>query len=787
MRYNIDFEIAAALFLSIFIILVKSQYATHSKSNDVYIHLLATVLGADVFDMITAITISYPYTVPVWVNYVLNMVFFLIVLSCVSSLPRYIRVLADENFKFGIVDLIPQIVAVAYALLIVSTPFTKLVIYFDENRYYSNGPLYYLVFAIPTFYLFYAIGITIVLHKQFEAKKIMSALAFMLLTALGEGVQLLFFPNVLVSYFAATVGGVIMLFAFETPDYHKLIRTTKELEENKELLDATIQKEQELSKILRQSTKTASWALYFDGNANMKEASWSDDFFRMLGYNPNEMGEEKLSLWQDSLHKEDRDRMLKTFADGMTFGEGFDTEYRLIDVNGNVKWCRGIGEVKFASDGKIENYHGLIQDITEAKINEQLNEEKLKALKELEESEKALKIALENAEVASKAKSRFLSNMSHDIRTPMNAIIGFTDIAKENINDIEQVSESIDRIQSSSKHLLSLINEVLDMSRIESGKTTIEAKPDSLIEMMSDLEGMVASDALSHGLSYITDYSGLMHENVVCDRLHINQILINLVGNAVKFTKEGGSIYVSLSENETDNVNIKNYVFTVRDTGIGMSPEFIDKIFEPFERERTSTISKIQGTGLGMSITKTLIDMMNGSIEVHSEVGVGSEFIITLPLELYENSLDEKIDRIESTKDISISLEDMIDALNGVKILLVDDNSTNRLVANKQLSKRGFTVTEAQDGFSAIEKIESDEEFDIVLLDIQMPGINGYETADRIRALEDANKSSIPIIAMTADAFEEDKRMSIVHQMNGHVAKPFKIDELIKTIYSLLK
>lgn len=390
-----------------------------------------------------------------------------------------------------------------------------------------------------------------------------------------------------------------------------------------------------------------------------------------------------------------------------------------------------------------------------------------------------LEVALAEAQHANRSKTIFLNNMSHDIRTPMNAIIGFTLLAVKSIDEKEQVMDYLQKISTSSTHLLSLINDVLDMSRIESGKMKLDEECLRIPSIVKDLKTIVLNDAQVRQLDFQVEMNGIEHETVYGDKLRLNQILLNLVSNAMKFTKAGGSVTVIISEKECAKEGKASYEFRVKDTGIGMSKEFSKHVFEPFERERTSTVSGIQGTGLGMSITKKIVDMMQGSITVDSEEGVGTEFTVKITFRICEAS-----EAFESDAQEQISID-----FEGKKLLLVEDNELNQEIAIAILEDVGFIIDVASDGVEAVEKVEKAEpgQYDIILMDIQMPIMDGYHATEKIRQMEDSEKSSLPIIAMTANAFEEDKKKALECGMNGHVAKPIKIELLLETLAKIMK
>jgi len=391
--------------------------------------------------------------------------------------------------------------------------------------------------------------------------------------------------------------------------------------------------------------------------------------------------------------------------------------------------------------------------------------------------QKQLQDALERAEAANRAKSVFLSNMSHDIRTPMNAIIGFTTIAAAHMDDPDRVQDCLGKISASSTHLLNLINAILDMSKIESGKVQLQERPCNLKKLFQNSLDIIQSQAAGKRLELSADVSGIRHEYVYADLTRLKQVLINVMGNSVKFTPAGGAVYVRLEEIASSQPEYGRYVFTVRDTGIGMSPEFLPHIFETFSRERTSTISKTEGTGLGLAIVKNLVEMMGGEISVESRQGVGTAFSISVPLRLQTRSAQEERPKEQRT----------IDA-RGRRLLLAEDNELNREIAEEILSAAGFLLNQAPDGAAALTMLQEQpaDYYDAVLMDVQMPVMDGYQTARAIRRLPDPAKAGIPIIAMTANAFEEDRRKALECGMNAHIAKPIDVEKLLQTLEEIL-
>jgi len=411
------------------------------------------------------------------------------------------------------------------------------------------------------------------------------------------------------------------------------------------------------------------------------------------------------------------------------------------------------------------------------------------------EQNSLLEAALSQAKKASKAKSEFLSNMSHDIRTPMNAIVGFTNLAITHIDQKEQVAEYLKKIMTSGNHLLNLINDVLDMSHIESGKIHLEEKPCSLPDILNGLRTILQADINAKQLTLQMDIINVVDEYIYCDQLRLNQVLLNLLSNAVKYTNAGGTVSMLVTETSGAPAGHANYEFRIKDNGIGMSQEFVEHIFEPFEREQNTTISKIQGTGLGMTITKNIVDMMGGSIEVKSQQDIGTEFKVTFSFRLSSESELPEIPELKNCLQSAAQPDDLNKESAGDtakhrtgRILLVEDVELNQEIAAAILGNAGFTTEVAGNGRDAVDMVRQSEPgyYQVVLMDVQMPVMNGYEATREIRSLENRELASIPIIAMTANAFEEDRQEALQCGMNGHIAKPIDIRKLFETLDSVL-
>ena len=593
--------------------------------------------------------------------------------------------------------------------------------------------------------------------------------------------------------------------------------------------------------------------------------------------------------------KDDPDRD-KNFLEGLSRGEQreWDAAY-LHQETREPRWFHLV-----AMGSEVEGKTKYILVMSDRTADKQMNQ--------------ALSDAVAAAETANRAKSTFLSNMSHDIRTPMNAIIGFTTLAISNLDDKERVKDYLTKTLASSNHLLSLINDVLDMSRIESGKIHLEEVEVNLSDVLHDLKTIVSGQIHAKQLELYMDAMDVTDEDVSCDKTRLNQILLNLLSNAIKFTPAGGTVSVRVRQLAGQARGCGQYEFRIKDNGIGMSPEFAKRIFEPFERERTSTVSRIQGTGLGMAITKNIVDMMGGTIEVQTAQGKGSEFIVRLPLRVQaEHRPVEKITELEGLKALvvdddfntcdsvtkmlvkvgmraewtlsgkeavlrarqSIEMSDVYHAyiidwrlpdMNGIEvtrqirslhddtpiiiltaydwsdieveakaagvtafcskpmflsdlretlmsalgqkqtdaaqellpqkdadfkgkhILLVEDNELNREIAQEILREYGFRVDTAENGAVAVEKVSTAApgSYDLVLMDVQMPVMDGYTATRQIRALENPALAGVPILAMTANAFDEDRRRAMESGMNGFLSKPIVIGDLVQELHKIL-
>ena len=401
-----------------------------------------------------------------------------------------------------------------------------------------------------------------------------------------------------------------------------------------------------------------------------------------------------------------------------------------------------------------------------------------KAANDTQELNAKLQVAVENAESANRAKSTFLFNMSHDIRTPMNAIIGYADLASRHLDDPAKLEKYMENIQVCGQNLLVLLNNVLDLARIENDKTEMEYSVSDVDKDFRNCVAMFRNQADSKGQT-LTVTTQLLHPYVYVDIPHLTEVCTNLVSNAVKYTGAGGTICCDITQKPGEKESWCNMVITVADNGIGMSQEFQKHIFEPFERERTSTVSKVEGSGIGMGIVKKLVGLMGGTVAVESKIGVGSTFTVTIPCRIASE------DETQAKRETNPSDQK---CLCGTRILLTEDNDLNAEIATELLQEEGCTVDRAKDGVECVDMLEKavNGTYQLILMDIQMPVMNGYDAAKKIRRMEDPQKANIPIIAMTANAFTEDRQVALDAGMNDHIAKPINMNILVPTIQKYL-
>ena len=511
------------------------------------------------------------------------------------------------------------------------------------------------------------------------------------------------------------------------------------------------------------SLDAARWEMIFDKNGNMTSCIWSDLFRKMLGYQGKEDFPDELSSWSDLLHPSDKERVLKAYWAAVNDHTGktkYSVKYRLLMKTGGYRWFAADGSLTRYENGMPKHYYGLFRDINEEVLVEQ----------RLEEAKKS-------AEAANAAKTTFLFNMSHDIRTPINGIMGMLDIADKTADDVEKQADCRRKIREASGILLDLINEVLDMSKLESGEVQIEHVPFDLIRVSTEVYYAVKKQAEDRDIEIVQEDCSVEAARLIGSPLHLKRLMLNIVGNAVKYNKDHGKIFITCRESAIDENRI-NLEFKCRDTGMGMSPEFMEHIFEPFTQENADARTKYGGTGLGMSITKSLVDKMGGRITVESVKGEGSTFDVILPFEI-DRSVPKAAETERNPEQKSIK---------GTKILLVEDNELNMEIARFLLEEEGALVKEAWNGREAVDDFmnAADGEIDAILMDVMMPVMDGYEATRQIRESGKTEAQSIPIIAMTANAFAEDKAAALNAGMNEHIAKPLDAKKVVGTVAELV-
>lgn len=509
----------------------------------------------------------------------------------------------------------------------------------------------------------------------------------------------------------------------------------------------------------------------FDGTV-CKRRQASDAYFHMIKER-KETAESKQDLLA-YIHKEERDQVRQSLFLCMEHEKEEGAcparvlNYRRICPDGRELWI-SMELYLLSRESNTAVFCSILHDISEAVQ---------KSYEAESRSRERLEHALVQAKNESMAKMTLLSNMSHDIRTPINAVMGFSAIAAKHIDEKERVLDCLGKITVSGNHLLGLIDDILDMSRMENGKLTLDEKSYPFSELLDELFNIVQPQIAAKGLNFQKEITAqLLQEEVLCDKLRFQQIFLNLFSNAIKFTEPGGTILFSVRQWKKTKGERLFCEFRVKDNGIGMSREFQSHIFEAFERERTE--NGIQGTGLGMAITKNLVDKMGGSIAVESEPGKGTEFLVKLDLRLQKG---------QKEKTCIPEKQVVPERFAGKRVLLVEDNELNREIARELLADAGFLVEEAENGRAAVENIQNAKigYYDLVLMDVQMPVMNGYEATGVIRGMKNKEKARIPIVAMTANAFETDKHKAIQSGMDAYISKPICMEELLGIVQGLL-
>nr|MDE7479523.1 response regulator [Lachnospiraceae bacterium] len=484
-----------------------------------------------------------------------------------------------------------------------------------------------------------------------------------------------------------------------------------------------------------------------------------------------------IELILGNIHEEDTEKFLTELSDERFHRDGrAECEYRLRDNEGEYHYYRQYNaKVNMLSGSRMVI---LIRNIDEFKKHEiwkaeQLQKE-LEMTKLLAEKSKDLEKALQQAESANNAKSKFLSNMSHDLRTPMNAILGTAYLAKKHTSDEAEVDRCLNTILLSSQNMIALINDVLDMYKIESGVIEVHEKPEDLVKVIKEVEVLIRNQCEEKQQILAIDYSRIIHRHVNMDELRVRQIITNLLSNAVKYTQTFGRISMEVIEQVREEGIQCDITFIIRDNGIGMSEEFVERIFEPFEREKTDLADKIEGTGLGMAIVKNLVELMNGRIQIDSMVNVGTKVTVTFPFTICD---EEKTGEESNLKELQAKYP-------GKRILIVEDKHINMEIIKGFLEDTELIIEEAKNGKEAVDKIQNSEEwmYDLIFMDISMPVMRGDEATMEIRKMDREDCRTMPIIAMTANALDSDVQNSFKCGMSGHISKPIEPEEVYKCL-----
>lgn len=521
------------------------------------------------------------------------------------------------------------------------------------------------------------------------------------------------------------------------------------------------------------------WYMDFNMEGEMTSVFWSSTFRQMLGFQDTTDFPNELDSWSGRLHPEDAERTMEAYWDCVAGKKEYDVKYRLKKKNGVYDWFEAHGRTARYENGKPRLFIGTFINITD----------ELKVQQAMEEAYQA-------ANRANAAKTEFLASMSHDIRTPLNAVIGTTAIALANLHNPEKMQHCLTRIMDSSEHLLALVNEILDMNKIECGKFDLDMEEFNLADMIRGFISDFKPLALERQHRITVNMDGIIHEEVIGDSERLYRCLINFMGNAIKYTPDGGNICFSVSEKPAHRPAIGCYEFIFEDDGIGMSEEYIKTLFEPFSRADDKRAQKQQGTGLGMPITRNIIRMMNGDVKVESRLNEGSKFTATVFLKLQRES------EAAPEPEVAACAQDLEEAdfagkpldeyreqdFSGKRILVVEDNDINAEIATEILQMTGAVIDHVWNGQEAVDTLAAvpDGYYDLVFMDIQMPVMNGYEASAAIRRADSEYLRCVPIVTMSANTFAEDVKMSLSSGMNDHIAKPLEFDRLLGVLNEYL-
>ena len=743
-----------------------------SEKKDVYIGLMMTSIIYVFLDMMWGVIYDNLLPLPIEGHKIIYSLYYAFAAILSYQWFYYVEYLQESVFYTNVfVRHIVKLPMLFVCVMSAVSYWTGHYYYIDEAGAYCRGPWYVSQLVFTYGYLIFAaikVAVRLVLTKKFEEQN-----NFL----------------IMLSYFVFPVVFGILQIANASSPFLCIGIAMATLQTY--LFNVNFEQERERSSNkIRSLTRLFVSSYYLNMDTGRREfltdAKEAEDRF-LTGEFYKELPEdyeEALYLYIDEfVHRDDRKMyrqmcskgyMKKNLTPNNLF---YFFNYRQV-TEGVEKWYRvHVLAAAFSEAGEVSRVAIAVMDVD-------------KQVKTEISQKEALEDALMQAEQANQAKSTFLSNMSHDIRTPMNAIIGFTALAKTHIEDKESVRNYLEKILSAGNHLLNLINDILDMSRIESGKLQIEENEVNLAEVFKDVQNMIGPMAEENQLEFIIE-SDVVNNHVYCDKLRLNQILINLLGNAVKFTPAGGKIYLKAHQSMQAPEGYGVYIFKVQDTGIGIAPEFIDKVFQAFEREKNTTLSGIQGTGLGLSITKRITEMMGGQISVQSAEGQGTEFTVKVVFLLQDIKEDVVESDMEERKQQEENLrnQERQEVFAGKRVLLVEDNDLNREIARMLLTEEGLIIDEVVNGQQAVDAIRNSQPgyYELVLMDIQMPIMDGYEATRQIRNLSNRILANVPIVAMTANAFAEERRKALACGMNGHIAKPIDVNVLFETIKQILK
>lgn len=729
---------------------------------------------------LTAITYACDYhmiSLSVTLEYTIN----LISLTCMTIASyiwfEYLTVTEksiENDFSEGkkVFFLLPVIILIVAGI---PSQWTHWLFYIDENGVYQPGTLYFLQFIGYVYYF----GAMILTFYQIKNKRTaINALGRFLLYLIPTAIGTIINTKVLRGGYTQ-IGCSYAIFLLYLEQYITEVNENKRLKGieslNRSLRNANESLIEQMS--LVGGLSNAYFSVYSVDLKNGRcKAVKVIDKFRKIVKNCHTTIIVTKAFIATCVMAEDREKMRK-FTDWHTLAERLEESDLIVEeFHGTMspwEWCRASWIVASREeDGKARNVLFTVEDITESV------RERIKYEEEREQAQKALEASQAAAEAANKAKTDFLFNMSHDIRTPMNAIIGYTDLMEKHFGEKERCWDYLDKIKKSSIVLLSLVNNVLEMARIESGKIVLNEEICKVSDLMEQIRSVYLELLKQKEITFVTDVC-VDTKYYYGDMVKLSEIFLNIVSNAYKYTEEGGKISLTVKELPSGKPGSILLQTKIADTGIGMSKEFLPKIFEEFSREHTVTENKIEGTGLGMPIVKKLVEFLGGTIEVESELGRGTTFTVTIPHKV------AKEEEIKQDKASVIEPKSFI----GKRILLVEDNEFNMEIATEVLSEFGFLVDHAEDGLVCIDMLlkAASDYYDLILMDIQMLNLDGYQATKRIRSMKDKEKAEIPIIAMTANAFEEDKQNAIAAGMNGHLAKPIEIKKLIETLTEILR